>query len=94
MTPAQKAELARKRTVARMSDTMSVQQIAEATGYDEDEVIAILALFGRSQPRIAARCFRTGATVTGFTPRGLYRKAQLLGWGALGADWDFCGVAA
>lgn len=89
MTPAQKAERARKRAIVRLSGTMSIEEIGRVTGYDEDEIIDVLSSAGRQQARIVGYNFQTGSTINGYTPRGVYTKAQILGWGALGADWDF-----
>ena len=83
---------------------LSVNKVAELAQWDT-ELLALefteledmgfdLSLTGFEAKRIVARDHRTGRTITGYTPRGLYLKAHIRGWGNLGADWDIVGPEA
>lgn len=81
--------------IVQMAEIYGPEHIAALSGRDLDEVLAVLAEAGKTKAkRIVARDHRTGRTITGYTPRGLYLKAQLRGWGNLGADWDIVGPEA
>lgn len=66
---------------------MPIKPIKAAFDCDEDNGEAI----GHNRHRMNAKCFRTGKIISGFTHQGLYLQAQILGWGAIGVDWDICG---
>lgn len=71
--------------VIAMAETMAPAEVARATGIDLEEVMTILGAAGRSKPKLAIRNRSTGQVVRGYTERGLYLKAQILGW----VDWVY-----
>lgn len=78
----------------QMAEIMPPEKIAERIGVDLEDVLAALAAAGQARKRVSAINHRTGQRISGFTVRGLYLKAQLRGWGALGEHWDFLAEAA
>lgn len=71
--------------LVEMAETMEPEDVAEATGTCIEDVMAALAAVGRKHKKIGICDRKTGKIVLGYTERGLYLKAQILGR----VDWFY-----
>lgn len=76
--------------IARMLQAMEPEDVCLALRMPWADIKAVLKAANCIPSRAwAGQCHRTKAVITAYTERGVYLKAQIKGWGAMGTDWDF-----
>lgn len=74
--------------IKSMLSHMEPEDVAEKLKIDISDVLVVVEQAGKSMSRWVGVCKKTGRRIGSYSERSVYLKAQIQGWGALGADWD------